>query len=209
MYTNKNINFNINKLKNLEILPKDSILNNYIKNCGEEEVWMYEGDLELDSLKLDYIENEINPILIIIKGNLKVQNNIVNENTDSGINLMILGNLEANNIEVGGQEIYVSGNANISGVYNGIYNHGILKVKGDISAYVLINSDYTFEVEGSYNCRYIFEDSSIFTSEGLELLKKLFIDEAFYFDLFDNQMAFGGVGKILLENRYPFKKKVL
>ena len=209
MYIYKNINFNFNKikLKEFEMLPKDSVLNNYIDNFGEEEIWIYDGDLELDSLNLDYIENEINPILILINGNFKVLNNIVNENTDNSINLMVFGNLEAKNIEVGGQEIYVKGNVKVEGVYNGCYNHEILKVKENVSAYVLINSDYTFDVEGDYQCRYIFEEGGIFTSEGLELLKTLFIEEAFYFDLFDKQMAFGGVGKILLENRCPFKEK--
>lgn len=102
MYIYKNINFNKIKLKEFEMLPKDSVLNNYIDNFGEEEIWIYDGDLELDSLNLDYIENEINPILILINGNFKVLNNIVNENTDNSINLMVFGNLEAKNIEVGG-----------------------------------------------------------------------------------------------------------
>lgn len=39
----KNINFNKIKLKEFEMLPKDSVLNNYMENFGEEEVWIYDG----------------------------------------------------------------------------------------------------------------------------------------------------------------------
>ena len=56
-----------------------------LRNLFDMVATIYDGDLELDSLNLDYIENEINPILILINGNFKVLNNIVNENTDNSI----------------------------------------------------------------------------------------------------------------------------
>lgn len=83
---------------------------------------------------------------IIINGNLKARN-IFNDNTDGATGLMVLGNLEAENMMVGGQEIFISGNLYVKGLFWGDYNHGNLVAKGAIAANTFLSTDYRFDQE--------------------------------------------------------------
>ena len=49
-----------------------------------------------------------------------------------------MGNLIADNIVVGGQEIFVGGDFTVNELFWGDYNHGDLQVKGSIQAKVLL-----------------------------------------------------------------------
>ncbi len=84
--------------------------------------------------------------LVFVSGNLKARD-IFCEETDGATDLIVTGNLEAENITVGGQEIFVQGNLSVSGLYWGDYNHGALRVQGHIAAHVFISTDYSFDVE--------------------------------------------------------------
>jgi hypothetical protein len=46
---------------------------------------------------------------------------------------MVLGDLEAEHMAVGGQEVYVAGCSKIQGLLCGSYNYGRMKVKGDLT----------------------------------------------------------------------------
>ncbi len=78
---------------------------------------------------------------ILVNGNLTA-NQIFNEETDGSTGLVVLGNLQADNIVVGGQCIYITGNLSVDGLYWGDYNHGELIVEGIIQAKAFINTDY-------------------------------------------------------------------
>jgi hypothetical protein len=186
-------------------IPEDSVHYHWLEKSGHEAVWLHEGDLTLDFLDLDWADAAAEPTLLLINGNLSVKGNILNENTEGAVGLMVFGNLQVEHVAVGGQEIYVSGDVEVAGVFCGSYNHGVTLVKGDLKAPVLINQDYTFVLEGERRCRYIFEDGGVFTPEGLEILKELFVEEAFYYDLFDKELAFGGIAAILQQGKCPLK----
>jgi hypothetical protein len=118
------------------------------KNNGEfeDEVVMYhQGDLEMANLNLDMPdENEQYVFFILVEGNLKA-GNIFNKDTDGATGLIVLGDLSAENIVVGGQEIYVTGALRVTDLYWGDYNHGTLVVNGPIQARVFISTDYSFD----------------------------------------------------------------
>ncbi|SEO03426.1 SMI1 / KNR4 family (SUKH-1) [bacterium A37T11] len=127
--------------------------------CEKEIIAYAEGDVFFEHLNLDYIHLQINLTdetyldrvsLILVNGNV-IAKNIFNEETDGAVSVMVLGNLEADNILVGGQEIYVTGNLIVHNLFWGDYNHGELIVEGNITAKVLMASDYNFDSERFYN----------------------------------------------------------
>lgn len=136
--------------------PKDSWL--YWRNEKHEgefdEGWVIyiEHDVEIQNLNLDdpftvftMTENqsEINQencLAIFIEGNFTAKN-IYNHEPDGSICLCVLGNLEADNMIVGGQELYITGNLNVKDCFWGDYNHGDLIVKGDTKARVFVATE--------------------------------------------------------------------
>lgn len=138
------------------------------KNDGEfenEQVLYFDGDTQLEHLNLDDVlslqeKDESEYIfMVVVEGSLTIDSHIYNEDTDGATGLVVLGNLKAKNVIVGGQEIYVTGNLEVSELFWGDYNHGSLKVSGSIAAQAFISTDYSFDanrfrqkdrVQGSY-----------------------------------------------------------
>ena len=124
------------------------------RNDGEFEnelVLFHDGDLRLDQLDLDMARNEDGeyPFLLLVAGNLRVDGAITNEETDGAMGLIVLGDLHARDMVVGGQEIYVTGNVHVDGLFWGDYNHGDLTVEGDVHAALFIDTDqYHVNVAG-------------------------------------------------------------
>ncbi|MGS2740048.1 hypothetical protein [Sinomicrobium sp. M5D2P17] len=116
------------------------------------------GDWEMEDLDLDNIWETLSfnkpgdlpegeppfVYLIAVNGNLNTRN-IYNRETDGATGLVVLGNLQADNIVAGGQEIYVTGDLNVKGLFWGDYNHGDLVVAGEIAVPVFISTDYNFD----------------------------------------------------------------
>ncbi|MGJ1419406.1 hypothetical protein ACR79T_07255 [Sphingobacterium spiritivorum] len=136
-------------------MPKDSGM--YCrgeKNNGEfDEYWVLflEGDCEVENLDLDDPLRSLNflsesgsdeevCIAILVDGNLRA-GNIYNYETDGSAGLYVLGNVDAENILIGGQEFYVSGNLNIKDCFWGHYNHGDLLVNGNTCARVFVATE--------------------------------------------------------------------
>ena len=130
------------------LLPQES---NYLKNENWEtyDVLFHEGDWTIETpIDLDKpgeLFSSSNfpeyPPFILVTGNM-IAGNIFNAETDGSMGLIVLGDLTAENIVVGGQEIYVQGNLKVSGLYWGDYNHGELAVQGKIEMKVFLNTDY-------------------------------------------------------------------
>lgn len=149
------------------LIPQDSVYSGY----ENEIVLFYEGDWTTDKIDLDYADKLIPdytdkefPLLILVNGNVNIKN-IFNGETDGSTGLIVLGNLTADNIVVGGQEIYVSGDLNVSGLYWGDYNHGNLEAKGTINIRVFLETDYgydddRFEKGENINIPYILLDGN-------------------------------------------------
>src|SRR5690554_7585111 len=138
------------------LIPQDSVYSGY----ENEIVLFHEGDWTTDKIDLDYADKLIPdytdkefPLLILVNGNVSIKN-IFNGETDGSTGLIVLGNLTADNIVVGGQEIYVSGDLNVSGLYWGDYNHGNLEAKGTIRS-----EEHTSELQSRPHlvCRLLLE----------------------------------------------------
>ena len=128
----------------------------YYKDHKNEWVRVVEHDTVLTDLHLDLVPNDAT-IAYIFMGNLTVLGSIWNENTEGAISLMVFKNLKAQNIAVGGQEIYVKGNLDVKELLCGSYNHGSMTVKGDVKARYILDDDYAFTFEGKVNA-VIFND---------------------------------------------------
>lgn len=118
-------------------MPNDSWYHSLLDKGNEEFdeglVLLIEGDYEVGNLDLGaplipfrerfnnyeaYLNQEM-CIIILIEGNLKARN-IYNFNTDRSTSLCVLGNVDAENIVIGGQELYVAGNLNVAECFWGI-----------------------------------------------------------------------------------------
>ena len=119
-------------------------------NDGEfddENVLHVTGDYRVARLELD-----TDAFLILVGGNLTVDSYIHNENTDGATGLVVLGNLCAQNVVVGGQELYVGGNLDVTELFWGDYSHGDLTVKGDAKVTLFIDTDeYHTNIGGKKN----------------------------------------------------------
>lgn len=121
-------------------------------NKGEfeaESVLFFENSAMLPELNLDTpFEESESVFLVLVQGSLTVQRFIYNENIDGATGLIVLGNLCANMMLVGGQEIYVTGNLVVEELFWGDYNHGNLRVLGNANVNVLAAVDYDVLIEG-------------------------------------------------------------
>lgn len=156
--------FHIKKFSEIRhLLPQDSWWIQRLKHdkdrCENEIIAFAEGDVSLDNLYLDFVYLNIGlndetvrdrVAMVLVQGNVSAKN-ILNEETDGAVSLIVLGNLEADNITAGGQEIYVSGNLTVHDLFWGDYNHGELIVKGSVAAKVFMASDYHFDGKRFYN----------------------------------------------------------
>ncbi|MEW5824632.1 MAG: DUF4241 domain-containing protein [Pseudomonadota bacterium] len=126
-------------------------LHGYATAVGDSPlIAVHEGDLTLAELDLEYPEelSADQPVGYVVAGNLHVTGNILNKDTDGAIGLVVLGDLHAGNIAVGGQVLYVRGNVTVDGVYCGSYNHGESMIDGDVTARLLLSDDYLFWIKG-------------------------------------------------------------
>lgn len=113
---------------------------------------LIEGDITFDSINLDSpTQFDDTTWIHVFTGNLTVTGAIHNEDTDGAHGLIVLGNLRAKNIAIGGQETYVRGDLIVEELLCGSYNHGEMKVDGNVSAKLLISDDYRFWIKGTLN----------------------------------------------------------
>lgn len=193
-----------------EQILKDSVNKGWLEEIRDDGVWIHEGDLTLDFLDLDWAKDADvqEPSVIMIKGNLLIKGNVINKIEDGAISLMVFGDLQANHMAVSGQEIYVSGDIKIAGLFCGCYNHGSAVVTGNLEALVLLNHDYSFAVGGEQKCACIYEEGDIYIQAGgiVPSLQDLLVKEAFFFDLYDDvAFHFTGLVEILEQGKSPLK----
>ncbi len=183
------------EVKNL--IPEDSNLVKYGNLESGSSFLLIDGDYVTENIDLDapfvshenrnqyysaYLKQE-SALAIVINGNFTAKN-IYNQNTDGAMGLIVLGNLKAENIVVGGQEIYVQKNLNVSELFWGDYNHGDLTLKGKIKVnYFLQTDEYhipdTISDEGQagdIQINHLFLDSML-TENPMGFLNQFFVDE--------------------------------
>lgn len=83
---------------------------------------------------------------LIVTGNLHATGAIINSDTDSGPNLLVLGNVAARAIMSGGAFMKIKGNADIAEYVFGYYNHGELDVWGTLKCAIYVNDDHSISV---------------------------------------------------------------
>jgi hypothetical protein len=103
----------------------------------------YDSDVTFDKLDLDEDNTEYD--MIVIDGNLTVNGNIVNANMNDGKELVVLGNVSANNLIAGGAEINIQGTANIENTVLGHYNDGVLTIY-KLNANLYIRDDHYCDI---------------------------------------------------------------
>ena len=149
--------FEVKKFNDIKhLLPAGSwwIKHRRHEDMSNEYAAFYEGNAVTENINLDFFNLDISLNdeslresigLIVITGNLRAKN-IMNAETDGAVSLIVLGNLEADNIAVGGQEIYVCGDLLVHDLYWGDYNHGELQAEGHVAARVFMATDeYHFD----------------------------------------------------------------
>ncbi|WP_239331172.1 hypothetical protein [Paenibacillus sp. ACRRX] len=193
--------------------PEGSWWAKFYQDFNEEHLAAYyEGDLTLPALNLDWEQpfpQQKEVILLFIDGNFAVDN-LFNKETDGAIGLMVIGNLSAKNIAVGGQEIYVSGNLLVAEILCGSYNHGETIVKGDLSAAVLVQDDeYKFQVDGQKSIACLV---NVWEGDGVlqELpvgIHEVLIDEVFLdMEEEDAGFSFDTLATVIAEGRSALKE---
>lgn len=131
----------------------------------------YDGTTVLEELDLD----DPDYFAVVVAGDLVVKGNILNENTDGACSLIVLGNLKARNIIVGGQLVYVTGYVAVAELLMGIYNHGEFTSQSYVWAPVVIADDYRFQFEDFAGVKVLdFNDD-----DDKEIIKEKVIDELF------------------------------
>jgi cell wall assembly regulator SMI1 len=158
-------------------MPEDSwTRNEYEKNPeNDPDILYYKGDLKIDYIDLSeplidyecrnedyelYLRDQA-AMMIFIDGNLFV-NNLFSSNEDGAFGLVVTGSINAKNMIVGGGEIHVMEDLNITDLLWGHYNHGELNVGSEIFARVILITDqYGFDEENtSYTSEYYFNEES-------------------------------------------------
>ncbi|NEN81862.1 hypothetical protein [Paenibacillus elgii] len=135
------------------LLPADSWVYTYNeRNHGEFEdnpVVFFQGNTRLENLNLDRPFDEEHVFLVLVDGNLAVDTYVYNEEISGATCLIVKGDLYAQNMVVGGQEIYVTGNLEVTELFWGEYNHGDLTVAGNASASLFMDTEeYHVSVRG-------------------------------------------------------------
>lgn len=101
-----------------------------------------EGNLILDTDKLDNMPDGRPVMGFVVIGNLTVDGGVLNETGDYGPVLYVSGNLSCRNLLIGGSPVRVEGNISVEEVILLHYNHGWMQCDGTFSAPVMIVEDY-------------------------------------------------------------------
>lgn len=121
---------------------------------ADQFVLVFDGDCSAPhDLLLDYRRGLCLPdgerILagIYVKGDLRVEGCLINWEDDYGPFLVVEGNLRARSMATGGAELIIKGDLLVEGELLGVYNHGYIRVAGDLRARA-IATEHTIDVAG-------------------------------------------------------------
>ncbi len=115
---------------------------------------VFHQDTHWPRLRLDHGETLAGPSTprvgpgVVIDGDLTVDTIVQNGEQDFGPFLVVLGDLHARDIAVGGALLFVAGSLFVEGVFHGYYNHGATLVQKDLHAALVLPDDYSLTVKG-------------------------------------------------------------
>ncbi|WP_143691357.1 hypothetical protein [Wohlfahrtiimonas larvae] len=154
------VNFSFVQVKDiLDQLPENSWLAAKSDEFLEHSIFFHEGDVELPFIRLGELPSWSLGYFII--GDVKV-GRIIEASDDMAMGLIVDGNLTADHIRAGGNEIYVSGDLQVNGLFFGKYNHGSLRVEGESFANAFISDDYSGWID---NHHWAMTDDECFDDE--------------------------------------------
>ena len=143
------VNFSLVQVKDiLDRLPENSWLATKSDEFLDNTIFFHEGDVELSVLRLGELPTWSLGYFII--GDVKV-GRIIEATDDLAImGLIVDGNLEADHIRAGGNEIYISGDLQVNGLFFGKHNLGTITVEGDNHANAFMSDDYSGWLESNW-----------------------------------------------------------
>jgi len=108
------------------------------------------GTVIKGDLVLDWSDtfSDKNIVAIVAQGDLTIEGSLINDSLDGGPFLFVAGNLKAKRIDKGGAFVTILGNADVAGPVLCEYNHGSLKIAGNLKAEWLLNVDHDVSVSG-------------------------------------------------------------
>ncbi len=125
----------------------DYILEKY----ANELVYVFENDVNTSSLEMDATFMAEPCYGAIFLKNLYAKEYIIQEETDYGPLIIVLGDIEAKNIFVSGGDCYFRGNVNVAQtLIAGVYNHGELTINGQIEADLILSFDHSFTYSAAH-----------------------------------------------------------
>jgi Leucine rich repeat len=104
------------------------------------------------------VADDIVPDVIFVTGDIVAPDAILEEyDSDWSPRLRVLGSVHVRTLLLYGSNSEIDGDLNAETVF-GFYNHGSLRVRGTLRADVLLDSDYSWQVDGAVECRFILGD---------------------------------------------------
>jgi hypothetical protein len=150
----------------------------YLEGSKERKFIYIDGDLSLnETLDLDQLEKKAEGLLV--SGNLIVDGSILNNESDYGGTLIVLGDVIADCIIAGGSVIHLKKECYVHAFVISFYNHGVLDIN-KTSIPFFVRSDGSFEL--IYQDKYYDERSLIKETKKKYSFISLCEDEEYYFN---------------------------
>lgn len=170
-----------------------------LESCYSK-VMVIDGNITLNELDLDaQFDANHSTGGFIIKGNLYVNGGIKNDCGDTGLFLIVEGDVIADFVVAGGSQIHLNGESLITSFIVGHYNGGILTVS-NTNTICFVNDDHHSEIDGAVKLTFDnYEDEIV--PELLQIFSK---DEDFFECEDENEDKDSFLKKIV--NKFTTKK---
>lgn len=153
-------------------LPENSWLAQKTDEFADHSIFFHEGDVTLPVLRLGELPSWSLGYFII--GNVSI-GRVIEASDDLAMGLIVKGNVTADHICAGGDEIYITSDLHVNGLFIGKYNHGSLTVEGKNYANGFISDDYSGWVEHHWGLTddECFDDEEISEEEYQEAYEQI------------------------------------
>jgi len=135
----------------------------------DNEVVLLRGGAALEHLPLDFHvldawsglpRRHPNALLgVVVDGDLKVTDWIVNWETDFGPFLFVRGDLRAANLATAGSQVLVRGALEVEQTLAGYYNHGRTIAEGGVRAQVVLTQEHLMQIHGELTAQLVVADN--------------------------------------------------
>jgi hypothetical protein len=114
------------------------------------DLYVFDEDAHFESLNLDELFYTEGRCGVLFRGNLTVDTYLIQPETDYGPFVLVLGNVIAKNIFMGGGYTRIEGNVTVEQtLFAGCYNHGMSDIDGIIAAEIILSQDHSFNFKAA------------------------------------------------------------